>query len=103
MIAVIETGGKQYVVREGQTLAVEKLPAEPKAPVTFDRVLLVADGTTVRVGSPYLAGAKVSATCEAQARGPKVRVQKYHAKTRYRRNLGHRQYYTRVKIEKISS
>lgn len=102
MVAVIETGGKQYLVRKGQTLTVEKLPVEPKATVTFDRVLLVADGGTVHVGSPYLEGSKVAATCDAQTRGPKVRVQKFHAKTRYRRNLGHRQHYTRVTIETIT-
>jgi large subunit ribosomal protein L21 len=100
--AVIETGGKQYVVKPGQSLRVEKLVVEPKAAVVFDRVLLVADEKAVRVGTPYLEGAKVSAVCEEQGRAGKITVVKFRSKVRYRRTHGHRQAFTRVRIEKIS-
>src|SRR3989344_8077749 len=92
-IAVIATGGKQYVVKEGQTLSIEKLPGELKegAKITFDKVLLVDDGTQTKVGTPAISGAKVDATLKEQGMGDKVIVIKYKAKSRYFKKRGHRQ------------
>lgn len=101
MYAVIETGGKQYRVEEGRTLRVERLDAEPGKAVTLDRVLLVADGTQTHVGTPVVAGAKVTATVVAHARDRKVTVMKYKSKVHYRRKRGHRQHFTTLRIDKI--
>ncbi|PIR61284.1 MAG: 50S ribosomal protein L21 [Candidatus Pacebacteria bacterium CG10_big_fil_rev_8_21_14_0_10_45_6] len=104
MIAVIETGGKQYVIKEGDVLKIEKLEAEPGSEVVFDKILLMAeeDGTKVDVGTPYLEGAKIVATVEAQGRSKKVRVVKYKRKVRYKRVIGHRQYQTKVAIKSVT-
>lgn len=101
-LAVIQTGGKQYIVREGQELKVEKLPFAEGASVDFD-VLLVSDeeGAKTQVGLPIVDGAKVSARVLDHGRAKKVSVIKYKPKVRYRRNVGHRQPFTRIKIEKI--
>lgn len=103
MFAVIETGGKQYIVREGQTLSIEKIDAQAGDAVNFDKVLLVAeeDGSKVNVGTPYLSGASVPATVTAQSRDKKIRVTKYKNKIRYKRVIGHRQHKTAVTIGKI--
>lgn len=102
--AVIKAGGKQYIVREGQELKIEKLESEVGATIDFD-VLLVSDdeGKTTQIGTPILSGAKVSATILDHDRADKVSVIKYKSKSRYRRNVGHRQPFTRVKIEKIAA
>lgn len=100
MFAVIKTGGKQYTVRPGQTLRVEKLGTE-KGPVAFTEVLLVSDEGSVKVGTPHVAGAKVEATILGEEKGKKLIIQKYKPKVRYRRKTGHRQTYAKVKIEKI--
>lgn len=102
MYAVIETGGKQYKVNEGDVFAVEKLNAEISGAVVFDKVLFVADGADVQIGQPYVAGVSVQATVVDQAKADKVIVQKFRPKTGYNRKKGHRQNYTTVKIEKIS-
>ncbi|MBI3956364.1 MAG: 50S ribosomal protein L21 [Candidatus Kerfeldbacteria bacterium] len=101
MFAIIETGGKQYKVKEGQTLMVEKLPVET-GPVVFDRVLLIG-GDAVKVGTPNVAGAKVEASVAGQVKAKKVTVIKYKAKVRYRRKIGHRQQYSKVTITKITA
>ncbi len=101
MYAVIETGGKQYKVQEGRTLAVERLEADTGTAVTLDRVLLVADDTTRTVGTPTVAGAKVTATVMAHSKDRKVVVFKYKSKVHYRRKKGHRQQYTTIRIDKI--
>ena len=103
-LAVIQTGGKQYIVREGQELKIEKLDLEIGANVDFD-VLLISDeeGTTTQVGTPTLSGARVTASVLEQDRDKKVSVIKYKSKSRYRRNVGHRQPYTKIKIEKIAA
>jgi large subunit ribosomal protein L21 len=103
MFAVIETGGKQYLVKTGDSLKVEKLIAEAGKEVVFDKVLLLAneDGTDVKIGTPYLEGVKVTATVEEQGKGKKVRVVKYKRKVRYRKVHGHRQAFTKVKIAKV--
>lgn len=102
-IAVIETGGKQYVVEDGSVLSVEKLPDVKKGDaVTFDKVLLIDDGSDTKVGAPYLAGAKVSAELVEQGRAAKVTVIRYRQKSRYFKKRGHRQPYSKVKITAVA-
>ncbi len=104
MIAVIMTGGKQYVVREGQELDVELLNLEVGKSVAFDAMLLAdEDGKNVKVGTPIVKGGVVSATVVEHGKDEKVHVIKYKPKVRYRRNVGHRQPFTKLKIEKISA
>lgn len=102
MYAVIETGGKQYRVAEGETLAVERLDLKVEEKFTFDNVLLVNDNGAVVVGQPYVTGAKVTATVLEEKKDAKVRIVKFKPKTGYNRTRGHRQIYTMVKIEKIA-
>jgi len=101
VFAIVETGGKQYRVSEGQVIEVEKLDAPAGDTVTLDRVLMVADGEQVRVGKPLVEGAQVQARVVNQGRGHKVIVFKYKPKIRYRVKSGHRQSITRLQIEKI--
>lgn len=104
MFAVIKTGGKQYIVREGQELKVELLETEAGKPIAFDAMLIADDeATSVKVGAPTVAGAVVSATVMEHGRADKVLVVKYKPKVRYRRHVGHRQPFTKIKIEKISA
>ncbi|MAG11863.1 MAG: 50S ribosomal protein L21 [Parcubacteria group bacterium] len=105
MNAVIKTGGKQYLVKAGDTLKIEKIDGEAGANVTFDNVLLAFDdkAADVKIGTPTLSGASVTATIEEQGRGKKIPVIKYKPKTRYRRNVGHRQHFTKVKIGEIKA
>lgn len=102
MFAVIETGGKQYKVSAGDKIKVEKLEAEPGASFVFDKVLLVGDENSIKLGRPYLSGAKVEAKIIKNARDRKKIVFKYHSKTRYRKKKGHRQHFTEAEITKIS-
>ena len=102
MHALIETGGKQYKVAEGDTLFIEKLPVEAGEAVTFDKVLAVIDGENVTVGTPVVEGAKVDASVVKNGKGKKIIVFKYKPKKGYRRKQGHRQPYTKVTIGKIS-
>ncbi|NLJ59608.1 MAG: 50S ribosomal protein L21 [Firmicutes bacterium] len=101
MYAVIETGGKQYRVKEGDTLRVERLPGEPGEILELDRVLLVRDGDDIKVGNPVLSGVRVSAKVLAQDKGRKILVFKYKPKKNYRKRYGHRQPYTEIQIQKI--
>ena len=103
MIAVIKTGGKQYKVKEGSKVKVEKLPTDKGGKVVFDQVLLIADeaGQNVKIGTPTVPGAKVEAAVLEQGRAKKVVVVKYKPKIRYHKKTGHRQAFTEVKIEKI--
>lgn len=98
--AVIETGGKQYKVAAGDSIAVEKIPGSfaEGDPVSFDKVLLLADGEKLSIGSPYLPGARVEGKLETSGRARKVTVIKYKAKSRYFKKRGHRQPFSRVKI-----
>lgn len=96
-IAIIETGGKQYVVTNDTVLTVEKLPNAGKT-ITFDKVLLVDDGAKAQVGKPYVSGAKVTAELIEEGRSPKVTVIRYRAKSRYAKKKGHRQPFTKVRI-----
>ncbi|MBD3671471.1 MAG: 50S ribosomal protein L21 [Gammaproteobacteria bacterium] len=103
MYAVIKTGGKQYRVSEGQTLRVEKLDADAGANVEFDQVLMVADGDKVTVGTPLVNGSKVTAEVTAQMRGDKVKIVKFRRRKHHRKQMGHRQYLTEVKITGIQA
>jgi large subunit ribosomal protein L21 len=103
MYAIIETGGKQYRVQEGDVLFIEKLDVEAGQAVEFDQVLAVSNGEELTVGAPIVEGAKVEATVEKNGKGKKVIVYKYKAKKDYRKKQGHRQPYTKVKIEKINA
>ena len=104
MFAIIKTGGKQYRVKQGETLRVEKLPVEAGATVEFSEVLLVAsEGAEIKIGQPTVAGAKVVAKVVAQERGPKITIFKFRRRKNYRRKSGHRQAYTAVRIEAIQA
>ena len=102
MHAIIETGGKQYKVAEGDTLFIEKLPVEAGEAVTFDKVLAVIDGENVTVGTPVVEGAKVDASVVKNGKGKKILAFKYKPKKGYRKRQGHRQPYTKVTIGKIT-
>ncbi|HEY4475715.1 MAG TPA: 50S ribosomal protein L21 [Candidatus Paceibacterota bacterium] len=101
MFAVIETGGKQYKIAMGEKIRVEKLAGENGASVFFDKVLLLVNGEEIKIGAPYVAGAKVEAKVLKQDRADKKIVFKYHSKTRYRKKKGHRQHFTEVQITSI--
>lgn len=102
MYAVIETGGKQYKVQEGETIFVEKLAAEAGETVTIDKVLVVADGEDVKVGAPYVDGATVTASIVKNGKEKKIIVYKYKSKKGYHKKQGHRQPYTKLEIQKIN-
>ena len=102
MYAIIATGGKQYKVAEGDIIKVEKLGVEAGATVSFDQVLVVNNGQVV-VGNPTVAGASVSATVVEEGKNKKVIVYRYKRKSGYHKKNGHRQAYTKVKIDKINA
>ncbi|MDS1029413.1 50S ribosomal protein L21 [Bacillota bacterium LX-D] len=103
MYAIIETGGKQYKVNEGDVLKVEKLPAAEGETVVVDKVLVVGEADNLKVGTPTVAGAKVSLKVKAHGKGEKIIIFKYKPKKGYRRKQGHRQPYTEVLVEKIDA
>ena len=103
MYAVIKTGGKQYRVIEGQTLKVEKLDAEKGSSIDLSEVLMVADGENIKIGAPLVAGSKVSATIEDHGRGDKIRIIKFNRRKHFRKQMGHRQSFTEIKITSISA
>jgi large subunit ribosomal protein L21 len=103
MHAIIETGGKQYKVAEGETLFIEKLPVEAGDAVVFDKVLAVLDGDKATFGTPVVEGATVEASVVKNGKGKKIMIFKYNAKKRYRKRQGHRQPYTKVEIGKIQA
>ena len=102
MYAVIATGGKQYKVAEGDVIKVEKLGVAAGETVSFDQVLVVNDGS-IKVGNPTISGASVSASVVEEGKNSKVIVYRYKRKTGYHKKNGHRQAYTKVKIEKINA
>ncbi len=102
MYAIIATGGKQYKVSEGDVICVEKLEGAEGDAVTFDQVLAVG-GDTLKVGDPTVASASVSGKVLEQGKGKKVIVYKYKAKSGYHKKNGHRQFYTKVQIDKINA
>jgi len=99
--AIVESGGKQYKAVEGATIEVDRLQVEEGQEILLDSVFLVADGEDVSIGTPVVAGAKVKTTVEAHIKGKKVIVFKYRPKKRIRVRTGHRQQYTRLKVEAI--
>lgn len=100
--AVIETGGKQYIVSAGDVVEVELLgEMEEGAKVEFDKVLMTDDGSKAAIGTPYLEGKKVTATYQGMKKGPKISIVRYKAKSNRDRKIGHRQKYAQVKIESI--
>ncbi len=104
MIAVIKTGGKQYKIKEGDKLKIEKINLEPESKYNFENILLVSeeDGSNMEIGNPLLEGVKVEAKILQQGKRDKIRVAKYKNKIRYSKIYGHKQPFTEVKIEKIS-
>jgi len=103
MYAVIQTGGKQYRVAEGTTLKIEKLELGTGDSVEFDKVLLVQSGEAVKVGAPFIEGGKVSATVLSQGRHKKIKIIKFRRRKHHMKQMGHRQYYTEVRITGISA
>jgi len=102
MYAVIKSGGKQHRVVEGERLKVELLAVEPGQVITFDDVLMVVNGDNIQVGTPIVVGAKVTAEVLDHGRHDKIRIVKFRRRKHYRRQAGHRQYYTELKITSIS-
>ena len=100
MLAIFESGGKQYLVSKGDKIQVEKLDVESGKTVTFDKVLFTSSGSDANVGKPFISGATVTGMVLKQGRGKKIHVLKYRAKSKYRRKIGHRQDYTEVEITK---
>jgi large subunit ribosomal protein L21 len=103
MYAVIVSGGKQHRVEEGEILKLEKLNIEVGANVDFDRVLLVVNGEDVKIGAPVVKGANVSAEIVSHGRGKKVRIMKFKRRKHHMKQMGHRQWFTEVKITGISA
>jgi large subunit ribosomal protein L21 len=103
MYAVIQTGGKQYRVQEGELLKIETLEAEAGQDVEFDKVLLIQSDDGIKVGKPYVEGGKVTATVTTHGRHPKVKIVKFRRRKHYMKQAGHRQNYTEVKITGISA
>lgn len=103
MYAVIESGGKQHKVQPGQTVKLEKLPNDPGQVIDFDKVLMVSNGDDIKVGSPYLDGATVSAEVVGLGRGKKIKIIKFKRRKHHMKRMGHRQWYTEVKITDIKA
>ena len=103
MYAIMETGGKQYRVQEGDVVFIEKIEGEADSKVTFDKIVLVADDNGAKVGAPYVDGATVEATLLKNGKGKKITVFTYKPKKSEKRKMGHRQPYTKLVIEKIEA
>ncbi len=98
MYAVFKTGGKQYRASTGDVIKIEKIEAEKGATVELDQVLMVGEGEDVKIGTPFLEGGKVTATVVEQGRRDKIKVIKFKRRKNYRRQMGHRQYFTQIEI-----
>ena len=103
MYAIVNTGGKQYKIKQGDILRVEKIPGEVGSPVSFDKVLMFSDGENVNIGRPVLDNVAVKGHIVEQGKDKKIIVFKYKRRKRYRRKLGHRQQYTEIKIDSIEA
>jgi large subunit ribosomal protein L21 len=101
MYALIKTGGKQYKVAPGTILRVEKMTASSGSDIEFNEVLMVVNGDQVKIGTPCVAGGKVTATVQAHGRGEKIKIIKFRRRKHYRKQMGHRQHYTEVKVTDI--
>ncbi|MBO7380472.1 MAG: 50S ribosomal protein L21 [Neisseriaceae bacterium] len=102
MYAVIKTGGKQYKVSVGDKLKVEQIPADIDSTIELSEVLMIADGDAVKVGTPLVEGAKVTATVVAHGRGEKIRIFKMRRRKHYQKHQGHRQNFTEIRIDAIA-
>lgn len=103
MYAVIESGGKQHRVVEGERLKLEKIEAATGDSISFDKVLMVGEGADIQLGAPYLAGSAVTAEVVAHGRHDKIRIVKFRRRKHYKRETGHRQWYTEVRITGIKA
>jgi len=102
MYAVIKTGGKQYRVTEGQVLTVEKLDVEAGKTIEFNNVLMLSNDTGLKIGAPYVSGSVVIANVLGEGRHDKIRIIKFRRRKHYRRQMGHRQYFTKIQIQSIA-
>jgi len=103
MYAVISTGGKQYKLAQGDVCRVEKLDAEEGASVEIDKVLMIADGENINIGTPFVDGGKVTATIKSHGRAKKVEIMKFRRRKHHQKRTGHRQYYTEIEVTGISA
>ncbi len=103
MYAVISTGGKQYKLAQGDVCRVEKLDAEEGASVDLDKVLMIADGDNINIGTPFVDGGKVTATVKSHGRAKKVESMKFRRRKHHQKRTGHRQYYTEIEVTGISA
>jgi large subunit ribosomal protein L21 len=103
MYAVVSTGGKQYKVAAGELCRVEKLDAETGAAVELDKVLMIADEGNINIGTPYVAGGKVTAVVKSHGRADKIEIMKFRRRKHHQKRTGHRQYYTELEITGISA
>jgi len=103
MYAVFESGGKQHRVIEGETLKLELLDVEPGAAVDFEKVLMVANGEEIKIGAPFVDGGKITAEVVAHGRHDKIKIVKFRRRKHHRKQMGHRQWFTEVKITGISA
>lgn len=101
MYAVITSGSKQFTVKEGETLKIEKLAAEVGSTVDFEQVLMISNGDDIKIGKPFLKGAKVKATVVEHGRHKKLLIVKFRRRKHHKKQMGHRQDYTEIKIEQI--
>ena len=103
MYAVIKTGGKQYRITQGETLKIETVEGDVGSAIVLDKVLMIGNGDSISVGKPLLAGATVTATIVSNGRGEKIRIFKMRRRKHYQKHQGHRQNYTEIRIDGISS
>ena len=103
MYAVISTGGKQYKLAKGDVCRIEKLNAEEGAKIDLDKVLMIADGDNINIGTPYVAGGKVTATIKSHGRAKKVEIMKFRRRKHHQKRTGHRQYFTEIEVTGISA
>ena len=103
MYAVFQSGGKQHRVAEGQTVRLEKIEVAPGETIEFDNVLMVGDGSDVKIGTPYVQGGKVTAEVVTHGRGEKIKIVKFRRRKHSRSQMGHRQWFTEIKITAINS
>ena len=103
MYAVISTGGKQYKLAQGDVCRIEKLDAEEGASIDLDKVLMIADGDNINIGTPFVNGGKVTATIKAHGRAKKVEIMKFRRRKHHQKRTGHRQYYTEIEVTGISA
>lgn len=101
--AIFKSGGKQHRVQEGQTIKLEKLPVEVGSQIEFNEVLMLSQEGTIQVGKPLVEGASITATVVEQDRHAKIKIIKFRRRKHHKKQMGHRQYFTAVKIEKISA